>query len=447
MDTCRKTLLHTDCAGGTLENQHTTVYDPFEVCLPFGRKIVYDGQGLRLEGSITLRDGNYGVITVTDGCIVDASEQPVCEYTAQPCTPAASPCGSNGTSSGIELQPGADNLMHFDASGRVAATLNYTTNTAGLTILGTGTVASPLVIDYVPQKAEKVYIRSTSTNTISVSGEGTGTEPYEIAHVNTSLTAGDYGEFTIDSCGHIIGYTKQDASITSIQASDGIVANKTGTTYSIGLNRYGSDGTYNLGGFALDIDGNGRVAGVTKTINLPVDSELGVLILDPSKNNLAFNDSGSLISYVAKTEHASDVFSEMLYPGRTSSSITIHTTKEAYLKITYAGWLPADDPNKQVIVPADDTDSTDEEQPDIPDAPEVKTRGYYNLPNNYSITVNDRKVTALARYSKEDEGIVEVVAVTEALYAATELNIALTCTDKDFTFSDGAVISIELVAR
>ena len=447
MDTCRKTLLHTDCAGGTLENQHTTVYDPFEVCLPFGRKIVYDGQGLRLEGRVTLRDGKYGIITVTDGCIVDASEQPVCEYTAQPCTPAASPCGNNGTSSGIELQPGADNLMHFDASGRLAATLNYSTNTDGLSIRGTGTVASPLVIDYAPQEAEKVYIRSTSTNTISVSGEGTGTAPYEIAHVNSSLTAGDYGDFTIDSCGHIIGYSKQDSSVTSIQASDGVVATKTGTAYSIGLSRYSSDGTYNLGGFALAIDGNGRVSSVTKTISLPVDRDTGVLILDPSKNNLAFTEGGSLISYVPKTERASDVFSELLYPGRPSSSITVHTTKEAYLKITYAGWLPADDPNQQVILPTDDTDSTDEEEPELPDVPDIRTRGYYNLPNNYSITVNGRKVTALAKYSKEDEGIVEVVAVTEALYAAAELEIALVCTDKDFVFGDGAVISVELIAR
>lgn len=429
MDACRKTLLHTDCAGGILENQHATVYDPFEVCLPFGRKIVYDGQGLRLEGSVTLRDGNYGVITVTDGCIVDASEQPVCEYTAQPCTPAASPCGNNGTSSGIELQPGADNLMNLDASGRVAATLNYTTHTEGLTILGTGTVVSPLVIDYVPPKAEKVYIRSISINAISVSGDGTGTDPYEISHADSKLKSGDYGEFTIDSCGHIIGYSQQDASITRIQASDGIVANKTGTAYSIGLSRYGSDGMYNLGGFALDIDGNGRVSSVTKTISLPVDREVGALILDPSKNNLAFNESGSLISYVAKTERASDVFSELLHPGRTSSSITIQTTKEAYLKITYAGWLPSADPNSQVTTS------------------DAKTRGYYDLPNNYSITVNGRKVTALAKYSKEDEGIVEVVAVTEALYAATELAIALVCTDNDFAFSDGAVISVELIAR
>lgn len=429
MDTCRKTLLHTDCAGGTLENQHTTVYDPFEVCLPFGRKIVYDGQGLRLEGRVSIRDGKYGVITVTDGCIVDASEQPVCEYTAQPCTPAASPCGNNGTGSGIELQPGADNLMYFDASGRVAATLNYTTHTEGLTILGTGTVSSPLVIDYEPQKGDKVYIRSTSTNTISVSGEGTSTAPYEIAHVNSSLKAGDYGEFTIDSCGHIIGYSKQDSSITRIQASDGIVTTRTGTTYSIGLSRYGSDGTYNLGGFALAIDGNGRVSGVTKTISLPVDREVGALVLDPSKNNLAFNESGSLISYVAKTERASDVFSEILYSGRTSSSITIQTTKEAYLKITYVGWLPSADPNRQVTTS------------------DAKTRGYYNLPSNYSITVNKRKVTAFAKYSKEAEGIVEVVAITEALYAAAELTIALVCADDEFVFSDGAIISVELIAR
>lgn len=444
MDTCRKTLLHTDCAGGTLENQHTTVYDPFEVCLPFGRKIVYDGQGLRLEGRVTLRDGKYGIITVTDGCIVDASEQPVCEYTAQPCTPAASPCGNNGTSSGIELQPGADNLMHFDASGRVAATLNYSTDTDGLSIRGNGTVASPLVIDYVPKKAEKVYIRSVTPNTISVAGEGTGTEPYTVAHVDSRLTAGDYGEFTIDSCGHIIGYTKQDTSITAIQAVDGITATKTGTSYSIGLSRYNSDGNYMLGGFTVSIDGNGRISGIAKSISLPVDS-MGVVILDPSRNNLAFNEFGALVSYVAKTDRASDSFAEVLYPNRTESKITINTTKEGYLKISYKGWLPAEDPNKSIELPETDTGDTGTEQPEAPIV--EKTRGYYALPGNYSVTIEGRKTTAYARYSKEAEGIVEVIAVSEALYSATSLTVALTCSDNDFTFTDGAVISVDLIAR
>ena len=76
---CRSTIKHLDC-GNIVETQAKNTYEPFSVCLPFGRQLVWDGQGLRLQGSITVTDGRYGLFTIENGCITKAEEQPACEY-------------------------------------------------------------------------------------------------------------------------------------------------------------------------------------------------------------------------------------------------------------------------------------------------------------------------------------------------------------------------------
>lgn len=230
---CRNTVKVLDC-GSTLETQQKNTYEPFEVCLPFGRKLVYDGQGLRLQENVVLADGQYGLFTIENGCITDAFVQPVCEYTAQPCTPAATACG-DGTSSDITLQPGEDNLLNFDASGRLGASLTYETSTDGLTITGYGTATSPLVINYTPGEADKTYLQSGTPAVLPVSGTGTALDPYYVQHAESALGAGKYGEFTIDAFGHITGYEAQTLSVSSIIAGDGIVVSNAGTIYTIGM--------------------------------------------------------------------------------------------------------------------------------------------------------------------------------------------------------------------
>ena len=77
-DNCRKTIKNMACGAPLeVESQSRNVYPAFSVCLPFGRALEWDGAGLRLKGRVTLPNGNYGTITVEDGCITDAQEQQI----------------------------------------------------------------------------------------------------------------------------------------------------------------------------------------------------------------------------------------------------------------------------------------------------------------------------------------------------------------------------------
>ena len=417
---CRSTIKRLDC-GNIIEPQAKNTYEPFSVCLPFGRQLVWDGQGLRLQGSITTADGRYGLFTVEHGCITSAEEQPVCEYTAQPCTPAAAPCGDGGSSSAV-LQPGPDNILNFDASGRLGGQIKYSTNTAGLTLSGYGTTSSPLVIDYAPGAADKTYVQGT-TSAVTVTGAGTATSPYAIAHTGSVLGSGTYGGFTIDDFGHITGYEEQDLGLTKVQAGIGVNVTQNGTIATVSLpaqaNTYG---TYQLGGYTISVDGQGIVTKFAQVIGFALADEATSFTLNPEYNDLEFNAYGSLVAYSPKVPVAKDHFIEVFDAKRTSTSFTFTTYKSAHFKIRYRGCLPADSPTSS-------------------------THGYYALPTPYSVTINTKRISALALYSSAQSGITEVLVVSDALYSAGTYTIVLSNSSDDFTFTDGATLEVELVSR
>ena len=416
---CRNTVKVLDC-GNDLENQRKNVYEPFSVCLPFGRQLVWDGQGLRLKGTVNTADGQYGLFTVENGCITKAEEQPACEYTAQPCTPAATPCGDSG-SGDVPLQPGADNILNYDASGRLGGQINYTTSTEGLSITGYGTVSDPLTINYIPGEAAKTYVQSGSA-AIGVSGTGTASEPYVITHSSSPLGAGTYGQFTIDGFGHITAYEEQTLGVTQILGVNGVTAKANGTVYTVGLEAQDSYGTYQLGAYSVTVSGEGIVTGVARNITIAVSEETGYVTLDPNYNTFSFNEYGSLVGFTPVTPYAKDQFAETFDAGRDSTAMTFTTTKAAHFKITYRGRLASA-------------------------APSSSTYGYYPLASPYGLNVGSRRISALAFYSSAHAGIVEVVAVTDALYAAGTYSVSLTCSTEDFVFSDGAIMTVELVSR
>lgn len=427
---CRTTVKRLDC-GNDLENQHKNVYEPFSVCLPFGRQLVWDGQGLRLTGTVNTADGQYGLFTVENGCITKAEEQPACEYTAQPCTPAASPCGD--TSGSVVLQPGEDNLLNYDAASRLGAQLNYTTSTDGLSITGYGTVSSPLTIDYTPGETARTYVQAGSA-AIGVTGTGTATAPYVIAHKSSSLGAGTYGGFTIDDFGHVTGYEDQGLGVTAIQAGNGIKATTMGTIVSLSLDAQQTFGSFLLGGYTLTTNGQGVVTNVTQSIALDV-GDSGALTLDPILNTLTFNEFGSLIDYTPREkEPACDQFVETFEVGRETTTMSFTTTKSAYFKFTYRGRLPVTFSGTNI--PA----------------------GYGNLPSPYNVTLGNRRMRALAKYEQRvtavnnnvvtyTTGITEVVVITDAFYSAGTYTVSLNCTTEDFTFPDGAILTVELIGR
>ena len=144
--------------------------------------------------------------------------------------------------------------------------------------------------------------------------------------------------------------------------------------------------------------------------------------LNPEYNDLEFNAFGSLVAYNPKTPVAKDHFIEVFDPGRTSTSFTFTTTKSAHFKITYRGRLPANSPGSNIF-------------------------GYYALPAPYSVTINNKRISAQALYSSAHSGIVEVVVVSDALYSSGAYTVVLSSSQDDFTFTDGATLEVELVAR
>ncbi len=211
--------------------------------------------------------------------------------------------------------------------------------------------------------------------------------------------------------------------MTKVQAGIGINATQNGTIATVSLPAQSDTyGTRQLGGFNISVDGQGIVTGFTQVIGFPLDDEATSFTLNPEYNDLEFNAFGSLVAYNPKTPVAKDHFIEVFDPGRTSTSFTFTTTKSAHFKITYRGRLPANSPGNAIY-------------------------GYYALPAPYSITINNKRISAQAFYSSAHSGIVEVVVVSDAMYSSGAYTVVLSSSQDDFTFTDGATLEVELVAR
>lgn len=427
---CRKTIKRLDC-GNDLNNQATPEYKPFSVCLPFGRSLHWDGQGMRLEENVTLPDGKYGVITVQNGCITNAEEQPVCEYTPQPCTPAATGC-SDTSGSGITLQPGADNLLNWDASGRLGASLNVQ-GEGGVTVTGYGTSTDPLVISYSASAAARTYVKN-GDNAIGVSGTGTQTDPYYITHKESGLEAGTYNGITVDAYGHVTAIEEITNAITGLVATTGVELKQMGTIYTIGLPTYGNlDDAYTLGGYNIKLSANGVITSVERAITINTGSSQTITV-DPRFNYFELNNVGSVVGYTAHSIVADDKFVAVFEPSRNSTRIDFTTTKQGYFRIKYMGSIAMR--------------STSSSGGSGGDTTPTAVYGWTNLARPLSVRVNGRTVPAYMKYDTPTSlYISEIYAVTDALYAEGTYTVQIYGNQDDYEFTDTAFLEVELVSR
>lgn len=419
-DNCRKTIKNMAC-GAPLEvnTQAPNVYPAFSVCLPFGRALEWDGSGLRLKGKVTLPNGNYGVITVEDGCITDAQEQPVCEYTPQPCSPAASGCSgsTSGSSSSLVLQPSADNLLNYDASGRLGAELNYVASD-GINITGNGTSSNPLVISSIPTEATQTHLVSGNAG-VSVTGDGGSSTPYVVTHIDGRLSGGVYGSFTIDDFGHITDYTPQTEYISGVVAGHGIDVTTTGTLVTVSTKYHDVKGTYLLGGVSCEFDETGALNSVAETITIPVDKDTQQISLLGRDYTYTFNSYGSLIGYAYTPDNSVNQFVEILKPNRDYTTITIVTTKAAYFKITYKGAI------------TQTASST--------------VKSYTALMAPMSVLINNREYAAYGIYN--GNVITDILCVPDALFSAGQYTIHIYNNTDDYKYTDTGVLTVELAQR
>lgn len=349
IDSCRKTIKVTDC-GSDVSNSSEPIKEPFSVCLPFGRSLSYDGETIRLHGKSNIPDGTYGTITVENGCIVSAGEQPVCEYTPQPCAPASATCdGTSSNPTGIVLDPRAGNIATLDSQGRLGAFIHYYAG-ANITITGTGTKSDPLRFSVTGGgEGGACYMISGTPDVIRLSGSGTSQDTYVIEHSALKDVSGTYGMFTFDKFGHL---TNVDTSVTGnvtavIGDNNTIDVNMTGTiaTVSMKATNY-AKGIYNFGGYSAEVSQYGTIIDVKQTIDLG-----GSIQIDASNYYINVNRYGSVIGVSPKSggggsETASgktvSVFDGSETNASTSRKVLYTNTAACKLLIKYTGKLMTD---------------------------------------------------------------------------------------------------------
>ena len=419
-DNCRKTIKNMACGAPLeVESQSRNVYPAFSVCLPFGRALEWDGAGLRLKGRVTLPNGNYGTITVEDGCITDAQEQPVCEYTPQPCSPAAPGCSgsTSGTSSSLVLQPSTANLLNYDASGRLGAELNYVASD-GISITGNGTASNPLVVSTIPTEESKTHLISGNAG-VAVSGDGGSDTPYVVTHTDGHLTGGTYGSFTIDNYGHVTDYTPQTEYISGVVAGHGVEVTTTGTLVTISTKYHDVKGTYLLGGVSCTYDETGALTDIAESITLPVDKDTQKLVLLGRDYSFTFNAYGSLIGYEYSPDNSIDQYVEIVKPNRDYTTMAITTVKSAYFKITYKG---------AIVQTASSS-----------------VKGYTPLLSPMSVMINNREYPAYAIYNSTT--ITDIICIPDAMFSAGQYTIHIYNSTDDYKYSDTGLLTVELVQR
>lgn len=437
IDICRKTIKQTDC-GQKLESQHPSVYPEFSVCLPFGRQLVWDGTGLRLNGTAQIADGSYGLITVQNGCITGAAEQPACEYTPAPCTPAATPCGGGGsgqsTGGSVVLQPSADNLLTTDPQGRLGVSLAVS-GSDGIKVEGTGTATDPLRFSYdVSVNDFSTYLNS-GNDAIRVTGQGTSEAPYTITHKDNAETLGpgEYGGFTIDSYGHVTAYEEQVASITQIQGKPGVTVTTSGTLVTIGVPLYNIGGDYQLGAYTVHIEPYGTVSSISREFAFDTRADTSsdtvpeTRVIDPRFNVIEVDQFGSVRSSSAIPDdqlRLGTAFAELCEANRDITSMTFVTKTSGYFRVRYTGYL---------------------EKCSLSGA---KLPGDWDaLPPTWALKIDNKKVAAYGRGANSAQQAVEIFTISDAMYGAGTHTVTLTCSEDEYKFKYLGFLSVDVVGR
>lgn len=415
MTSCRKHNINNQCTTTELDNIASKVCDPFEFCLPFGKQVIFNGECIRVEDNSTIADGEYGVIVVENGCIIDARPNPAFEYTPPPCTPAAGSCNDAEAENALVVQPGICNMISVDTAGRIGAYINAVAG-SGIILDGCGTDSSPLVITAIEAEAARTYLISGSPSILPVDGNGLIADPYVVSHAETDIGPGVYGEFTTDAWGHVIGFDENTSILRNIVAGPGISVNQVGTVATISLRDSDAEaGEYLLGGYTVTTDLSGRITAIRQSIGLDED------IYDLHNYNVTVNALGSITALTPITRTVDTHFSTFFSGNRDSTSMTINTTVAGQLRITYRG----------------DLGDYGSSPPNL-----------INLPSMYQVTVNGVIVQAFARIISG--GVAEIHALPIALYGVGSHTISInntsTIPDGEFAFSDIGFMDIQLTA-
>ena len=421
---CRTYAVNSQCEPEVIKEPAEHICAPFEVCLPFGKKLVYNGDCMTIEGTPTVPDGEYGVITVQGGCIISAKPNPVFENTPGPCAPAASPCGGSSGEAGVTLQPGARNLLSYDGAGRLGAFLNVSPGD-GITVEGSGTTADPLVISAKSSgEATGGSIVSGDTQAIVIDGSGTASDPFVINLAESGLKAGTYGGFTFDSYGRVIKY--QDAGstyISSLVEGPGIRITSGGQVATIGLTPSGVDAqVYRLGAWDVDVDLSGRLLSVTRMVEVEPN------VIDPYYMLLDINQYGTIIGMQSVTRVPDSQFSKVFAANRANTVMSVRSNMQGSYRIVYKGTLG-------IQIESDSGSGSGSST--------TRKTGFMAMPAGVSVQVDDDAYEAYAWYDAGAKAITEIHCLTGVL-APGDHRIVL---DGVTSFVGNGVMDVSIVTK
>lgn len=287
----------------------------WSICLPFGGRLVSRNGCVHAEGGNPPADGVYGKIIIANGCIAGVGPVEACVDNVALCAGNPATCAGevSGSTVGIarvatlaedvsDLNIGPSrsegNLYSLDITGLplVRCTIR---GGAGISVSGNGTTSNPYIISAAAIDVQTIYLTSEN-DAIAVRGAGSYANPFALTHKDGKQ--GLYNGLTFDRYGHLIdiGVGSANSAINAIVGGVGIdvqTDNKLGmATVNLGKPIRNRNGTYHIGGWALELDEYNRIFDLTSEIDVPSATYLFGIY------NVSINSTGS-ISHIAQSNN------------------------------------------------------------------------------------------------------------------------------------------------
>lgn len=222
--------------------------------------VSWDGSRLRSQKVRDVPDGEYGTVTVTNGCITGFGPVPVATYTPPYCNPAPAPCGDGSSGGATPVSPEAGNILVSSALGLYAKT--YIQGDTTIVVSGNGTQANPYKLT---GGAGSGVTKVTSNNLHIDIDESIPGKP-SIGLNDSGITAGVYAGFTIDRFGIVTAYSNtSDDVVSDIQPGTDVTVSSVGSTFTIGhTTQEAGNTTVRLGAYDVRISAGGHIESTSR---------------------------------------------------------------------------------------------------------------------------------------------------------------------------------------
>lgn len=247
----------------------------WSICLPFGGQLLSRNGCVYAEGGNPPADGVYGKIIIANGCIAGVEPVETCIENIPLCADNPATCAGEAAAAVAavaccEPSVSSGNLYSLDITGKPLVRCAVRAGT-GITVTGNGTTSSPYIISAAAISVQTIYLTSEN-DAIAVRGSGSYANPFALAHKTGK--DGKYNGMTFDKYGHLIdtGEGSANTGIAAVVGGAGIDAqtdNRAGmVTVSLQKPVRNKNGTYHIGGWALELDEYNRVFDINREITI-----------------------------------------------------------------------------------------------------------------------------------------------------------------------------------